>query len=144
MADNEPVEIKGLPELLGVLNKMPKDLDKGVQDASSAIAKDLVSGINQAAHTPLQRLVVGAIRVKVDKVAVVEVPSTLIKPGTAATDIFYGAEFGGGGRPTTRQFPQFKKRGYFFFPTLSARGRQYNTMWADAIDKASKSWDHKE
>lgn len=35
-------------------------------------------------------------------------------------DVFWGAEFGGGRRPSTRQFPDYRAEGRWFFPTLEA------------------------
>jgi hypothetical protein len=136
-------EIKGLPQLLRVLNKIPKDLQAEVRDASGEIAADLVSGAQNAAHTPLQLKVAGALKVKRDRVPVVRAGGKT-SDGTPVKDLFYGAEFGGGRRSTTQQFPTHRGRlGYFLYPTARARGRKYAEKWAEAVDKAFKDWDYK-
>lgn len=135
-------EIKGMRQLLRVLSKLPKDLQAEVRDASQAIADDLVNQSKNAAHTPLQQKVAGALKAKRDRVPVVKAGGKV--DGTPVKDIFYGAEFGGGKRPTTRQFPTHKGReGYFLYPTARARGREYSEKWAEAVDKAFKDWDYR-
>lgn len=137
-------EIKGLSQLLRVLNKIPKELQNEVRDASQDIASDLVAGAQAAAHTPLQHLAASGLKAKRDRVPVIRVPRTMARPGTKYTDIFYGAEFGGGARPSTQQFPTHRGRlGYFLYPTARARGRKYAEKWAEAVDKAFKDWDYK-
>jgi hypothetical protein len=126
-----------------VLNKLPKDLNNETRDASQEIAGKLVSAATQAAHTPLQQLAAKGLKAKRDRIPVVTVSGT-VRKGVKATDIFYGAEFGGQRRPTTMQFqPHIGKRGYFVYPTLRAQGSRYYDMWVDAIDKAFKDWEHR-
>lgn len=137
-------EVRGLNQLLKALNKIPKELQAEVRDASGAIAADLVAGATNAAHTPLQRLAASGLKVKRDRVPVIRVGLNKVRPGTRAADIFYGAEFGGRRRPTTQQFLEHKGRiGYFLYPTARARGRKYADLWDAAVDKAMKSWDYK-
>lgn len=138
------VEIKGMRELLKALSKIDKDLQNDVRDASVKIADDLVSGAKSRAHTRLQVLAASSLKAKRDRVPVVRVPRTQVRPGTKATDIFYGAEFGGGRRPTTQQFPEHMgRRGYFLYPTARARGKRYADLWADAVDEAFKAWNYR-
>ena len=133
-------EIKGLRQLLRVLNKLPKDLQNDVRDASQAIANDLGAGAKQAAATPQQRLAATGLKVKRDRIPTINARGT-IRPGVKAGDIFFGSEFGGGQRPTTQQFPPHRgQRGYFLYPTARARGSKYFGMWAEAVDKAFKDW----
>ena len=137
-------EIRGMNQLLKVLNKIPKELQNDVRDASQNIATDLVAGARNAAHSKVQQLAASGLKAKRDRVPVVRVPKTIARGDTRYTDIFYGAEFGGGRRPTTQQFPAHRGRqGYFLYPTARARGRKYSEMWAEAVDKAFKDWDYK-
>lgn len=138
------VEIKGINQLLRALNKIDKDLQNKVRDASGKIASDLVAGAKSAAHTRQQALAAQALKVKRDRVPVVRVGKTMLRPGLKGTDIFYGAEFGGGRRPTTQQFPEHRgRRGYFLYPTARARGKRYADLWADAVDDAFEAWNYK-
>lgn len=135
------IKIVGLNKFLRVLNKIPKDMQAGIRDASQGIANDLVSASKQAAHTPLQRMAAGGLKARRDRVPVVATSGT-VGAGVPTKDVFYGAEFGGGRRDTTRQFLPHKGRtGYFFYPTARARGEKYFDMWADAIDAAFKAWE---
>lgn len=138
-------EIKGLRELLKVLNTLPKEYQGQVRDASQEIATKLHSGATSAAHTPLQRLAAQGLKVKRDRVPVLKGGVGVTSRGTEQRSIFYGAEFGGGKRPTTRQFPMHRGRdGYFLYPTARAHGEEYAQMWIEAVDKAFEAWDHKE
>jgi len=138
------VEIKGMKQLLRACSKIDKDLQNDIRDASAEIASDLVSGAQSAASTPLQNLAASGLKVKRDRVPVVRVGRTTVRPGTRLTDIFYGAEFGGGRRPTTQQFlPHRGRQGYFLYPVARSRGRAYSDMWADAIDQAFATWDYR-
>lgn len=137
-------EIRGLNQLLKVLNQIPKDLQNEIRDASTAIATDLVTGAQAAARTPLQVMVAGGLKVKRDRIPIVRAGTGVVRPGTRMNDVFYGAEFGGQRRPTTQQFlPHRGRRGYFLYPTARAHGKRYAAMWAEAVDKAFKSWDYK-
>lgn len=137
-------EIKGMRELLRVLNKLPRDLQNDVRDASVDIANDLVSGAKNAAHTRLQNLAASGLKVKRDRVPTIRVGRNILHPGTRESDVFYGAEFGGRKRPTTMQFLEHRgKRGYFLYPTARARGKRYSDMWGDAVDKAFADWDYR-
>jgi hypothetical protein len=135
------VHVEGVTQLLRALSKIDKDLQANVRDASQAIANDLVASARGAAHTRLQALAASALTAKRDRVPVVKVGTSMVRPGTSATDIFYGAEFGGGKRPTTRQFPAHKGRqGYFLYPQARAHSSRYMSLWADAIDEAFEAW----
>lgn len=139
-------EVEGLRALLRALNKIPKDLQNEIRDASTEIATELVSGARNAAHTPLTQMVASGLKVKRDRIPVVRTGVGKVGSGGARMpDVFYGAEFGGRKRPTTQQFlPHRGQRGYFLYPTARANGKRYFTLWADAVDKAFKQWDHKE
>ena len=136
--------VLGLKKFLRVLNKLPKELNNEVRDASQAIANDLADHAKQAAHTPQAQLAASVLKAKRDRIPKVVVPRTKVRGNARATDIFYGAEFGGQRRPTTMQFPpHMGRRGYFLYPTARARGKHYFDMWSDAVDKAFKEWnDH--
>jgi hypothetical protein len=76
-------------------------------------------------------------------------------------DVFFGTEFGGGkygrGNPTTRQTvrggvvrrgrgyttqfrPHQGTKGYFFYPTVRAEGRNIVGMYADGVERVRKQW----
>jgi CRP-like cAMP-binding protein len=134
--------VEGLKRFLRVLSSLPKDLQNDTRDASQQIASDIASKAQNAAHTPLQNLAATTLKAKRDRIPVVQSTGS-VRKGVKAQDIFYGAEFGGGRRPTTRQFlPHRGTRGYFFYPTVRANSRRAYDQWADAVDKAFKQWQH--
>ena len=140
------IHVEGLRRFLRVLSKLPKELSDETRDASQEIAGKLVDAAKNAAHTPLQQLAASTLKAKRDRIPVVTARGTAQghHHPVKASDIFYGAEFGGGKRSTTRQFlPHQGKRGYFLYPTLRAQGSRYYDEWVDAIDKAFKDWEHR-
>lgn len=56
-------------------------------------------------------------------------------------DVFFGAEFGGGSRPDTRQFRAYRSKGYWFFPTVE-KDESTTLMDAaeDGLDAAGERW----
>lgn len=137
------IEVIGLKDLLRVLNKLPKEFNAQIRDAASDIATDLKDSATAAARTPLQRLAASALRVKRDRVPIVRSGTTIVRPGTRANDIFFGAEFGGRRRPTTQQFLEHRgRRGYFLYPTARAHGSHYMDLWTKAIEKAMADWNY--
>jgi len=55
------------------------------------------------------------------------------------SDIFFGAEFGGGARRTTLQFLRHRgQSGYFFWPTVRKRKNEIAKEYLEGIDKVVK------
>ncbi len=54
-------------------------------------------------------------------------------------DVFFGAEFGGGVKPTTKQFLRHRgQSGYFFWPTVRKRKNQIAKEYLEGIDRVVK------
>ena len=63
-------------------------------------------------------------------------PNKKRKQKVTRGDVFFGAEFGGGARPTTRQFMRHRYRsGYFFWPTVRKEKENIAREYLDAIQK---------
>jgi hypothetical protein len=61
-------------------------------------------------------------------------PSKNRKKPVTRGDVFFGAEFGGGARPTTRQFMRHRYRsGYFFWPAVRKEKENIAREYLDAI-----------
>jgi hypothetical protein len=59
-------------------------------------------------------------------------------------DVFFGAEFGGGARKTTRQFLRHRGRsGYFFWPTVRRMKDRIAKEYLDGIDRVVSSFGFK-
>ena len=55
------------------------------------------------------------------------------------SDIFFGAEFGGGARPTTKQFLRHRgQSGYFFWPTVRKRKNEIAKEYLQGLDRVVK------
>jgi hypothetical protein len=63
-------------------------------------------------------------------------PNRIRKRKVTRGDVFFGAEFGGGARPTTQQFLRHRGRsGYFFWPTVRNKKNEIATEYLNAIDR---------
>lgn len=129
-------EIKGYPEFMRAIADINKRLPESMREAATAIAREWVSLAQSAAGTPQQALAARELMVDQDAIgASIRNDSPL----------FFGAEFGGQGRPETMHFPPYQgKRGYFLFPTARSNAERFNDMWSTAIDEGMSAWDHKE
>ena len=59
-----------------------------------------------------------------------------VKRKVTRGDVFFGAEFGGGARPTTKQFLRHRGRsGYFFWPTVRKEKENIAKEYLAAIDR---------
>lgn len=135
------------------LRSLPKSASVKLRDASQVIAGKVAADATSAARSQggAAGLVAGSIRASRDRVPVVKMGSSARLPGDrkgarqTVGDIIWGAEFGGGARPTTRQFRPWRGSGtgagYFLFPTV--RGdrdfieQQYGDAILAAIDEAA-------
>lgn len=135
MADPE-LEMKGYPQFLKAIADIDKRFPKAMQETANNIAREWVGLAQAAAVSPQQSLAARSLSAQAD-----ELGASI----TNDSPLFYGAEFGGQGRPETMQFPPYQgKRGYFLFPTARANADRFNDQWSKAIDEGMKEWDHKE
>jgi hypothetical protein len=59
-----------------------------------------------------------------------------VKRKVTRGDVFFGAEFGGGAKPTTKQFLRHRGRsGYFFWPTVRKEKENIAKEYLAAIDR---------
>ena len=111
-------------ELYRLLGTLEKEISAEVRDASGALAADFVAGAVSRAPSRQNRAALETLSVKRDRVPAV----------TSRLAWFYGAEFGGGRRATTHQFPAHRGRtGYGFYPYLRAEGRRLADEWARTV-----------
>lgn len=128
-------EIKGLPEFERALDKIQKALPDETEKAGRDIGHDWISAAkgraggkaSEAAATLVVSDIEGGSKISASHIG------------------FFGYEFGGRARPETMMFPPYKGRtGYFLFPTARAQSGRFNDQWENAVDTATKSWNHKE
>lgn len=129
-------ELRGFPQFLDAIGDITKRFPEVMAETATNIARDWVSLAQAAAGQPQQALAARDLSAQSDGEG-----ATI----TNDSPLFFGAEFGGQGRPTTMQFPPYQgKRGYWFYPTARENADRFNQQWADAVDVAMKPWDHKE
>lgn len=139
------VGMPGLPALLRDLNAFGPEVQARVRDASGKIAEVEAERVVTAASAAGRQAVLAAQSVKVrrDRVPVIVAggrrklrSETRRKVQPTAGQVFFGAEFGGGGKPTTQQFEPHKgTEGYWFFPTLRDDEDQMLTAYAAVLDE---------
>ena len=144
------IGMPGLPDLMRAMSRIPKELQKEIRVKAQEIADTEADRIRAAASTPLERLAAETVKSRRDRVPVNvgggarRLATRDNRTGTSrprAGDIFFGAEFGGGARPTTQQFqPHRGTEGYFFFPTLREDHGEIMETWLEAVDDATKGW----
>lgn len=121
-------EVKGLKETLRALNQYGKDCNRELREAARNHAEQVVPVLvaSAAGAGPQAMLAAESIRTVSDRVPTISAagtrrvrPATRPKRKVTAGDVFFGAEFGGGARPTTQQFPpHLGTVGHWFFPAL--------------------------
>lgn len=130
------------------LRQLPTTASAKLRDASQAIADKVAqdAAARATAEGGVARLVAPTIRSKRDRVPVVMMGSSAPLPadgrsrsGSRQTigDVIWGAEFGGGVRPTTRQFPPWRGNdtgaGYFLWPAVRGDREFIEQAYGDAI-----------
>lgn len=127
------------------LRSVGKEAKKTLRDASSVIASDVaVEAASRATSLGgAAKLVAPTIRAKRGDVPSVQMGGARkLRPGARQTvgDILWGAEFGGGSKPRTRQFERWRGSGpgsgYFLFPTVRDDEDQIMERYGDALMKA--------
>lgn len=134
MADGE-VKILGMRELIKAVDEINRDFPKEMGDAASEVARTVVRGAQGNTGTAQQAFVARSLSYGSDGEA-----------GTVQADhpAFPGAEFGGGGRPSTMQFPPHRgQRGYFLYPWMRANASRLDDIWQEGIETAMKPWNYK-
>ena len=66
-------------------------------------------------------------------------PNNRRKKPVTRGDVFFGAEFGGGVKPTTKQFLRHRgQSGYFFWPTVRKRKNEIAKEYLEGLDRVVK------
>ncbi|HKY67410.1 MAG TPA: hypothetical protein VJM49_13605 [Acidimicrobiales bacterium] len=142
--------VTGLRETLRAFNTYGRDANRELRQAAGGIADTLVPALVLAAAmaSPQATLAAASVKRRSDRVPVIVAggsrrvrPST--RPGRRVTagDVFFGAEFGGGRRPSTRQFPPWVgTAGYWFWPTVRAHLPRLRREYIRTLDELAARW----
>ena len=151
IAGNNGVEVKGIYEFLRDASKADKRFDVESRVAAGKVAENLlVKARAEAGNVTRNRQaleVMKGMRVGKDRIPKVYLatksgfvsvsnPNRKRKRKVTRGDVFFGAEFGGGARPRTKQFLRHRGRSaYFFWPTVRKEKENIAREYLDAIQK---------
>ena len=158
--NDAPVQILGITEYLRASSKTYPEFNKYARIASKQVAELLVVAAKfEAASVSRNRQameVMKGMRARSDRVPTIKLDENSlfqsksrkfgssyniksrrrVKRQVTRGDVFFGAEFGGGARPNTRQFLRHRGRsGYFFWPTVRKHKADIADAYLGAIQK---------
>jgi hypothetical protein len=139
-------KIEGLDGTLRAFNQYGRDANRELRQAAGVeadrmVAELVITGQGASAQAALTA---GSVKRRSDRVPVIVAGGTRrLRRRSSATagDVFFGAEFGGGRRPTTRQFPPWVgRRGYWFWPTIRRHLPDLRRRYIAALDDLAQKW----
>lgn len=141
--------------LNAALRKLPKEATAKLRDASAEIAGKVASDAAAKARSVggVAKYVAPSIRVRRDRIPMVQMGNSSRLPtagdgwsrsrtGSRQTvgDVIWGAEFGGGLTPNTRQFMPWRGSshgaGYFLWPTVRDNRLEIAATYSEALLEA--------
>lgn len=138
------VQVTGMRETLAALRALGKEADAAIRERSFELATTLKGSIERAARSarsPQARLVVTTLKVKRDRLPVLEVGGTkrLGRNKAPAYKLLFGAELG------SNKHKQFHQRhtgrtGTWFFPTVERDQAEIVAEWEQAADDVITSF----
>lgn len=146
MADAIEIDRQAWREIVRRLNRLPQTAKQEIREAARAIAEDEAARIRSAGGSDDKQsdAVASFVRARSDRMPAIVAGGRKkagVSGGATVSELFFGAEFGGARRPTTRQFRPWRGRqGYWFWPTLRAdRGRMME-RWLGALSAIEREW----
>jgi len=148
------VIVKDLFETLRKFSKASSEFNKEMRKVAYTIARDLEGKVKIEAASVSRASqaiqVAKGLRASNDRIPTIKLrgnesfvsksrPNRKRKTKVTRADVFFGAEFGGGARPTTRQFLRHRgQSGYFFWPTVRKRKNEIAKEYLDGMDRVVK------
>ena len=145
------VVVKDLFETLRKFSKASPQFNKEMKKVAYTIARDLEAKVRIEAGTVSRASqaiqVAKGLRASNDRIPTIKLrgkesfvsksrPNSKRKTKVTRSDVFFGAEFGGGARPSTRQFLRHRgQSGYFFWPTVRKRKNEIAKEYLEGIDR---------
>ena len=141
------IQVEGLRELLRALSRLPKTAQAEIREAAQAIADDEAKRITSAGRSSDSQsaAAAGFVKARRDRVPTLSVGGNRkagVSGGATVGPLFFGAEFGGQKRPTTRQFRPHKGRtGYWLWPVLREDQERMLKRWQAAVEAIAREWE---
>jgi hypothetical protein len=148
---NDPVQIIGIAAFLRDAAKADERFNTEMRKAAQQVAENLNEKAKAEAATVTRSRqateVMKGMRARRDRIPTIKLseksafvsksnPNRKRKRKVTRGDVFFGAEFGGGARPTTKQFLRHRYRsGYFFWPTVRKEKENIAREYLDAIQE---------
>ncbi|NBW16754.1 MAG: hypothetical protein EBR82_53130 [Caulobacteraceae bacterium] len=148
------VEVKDLFETLRKFQKASKEFNGEMRKVAYQIARGIEGQVRIEAASVSRASqaiqVAKGLRATNDRIPTIKLrgnesfvsksrPNSKRKTKVTRADVFFGAEFGGGTRPTTRQFLRHRgQSGYFFWPTVRKRKNEIAKEYLEGIDRVVK------
>ena len=132
------IHVEGLNETLRAFRQYGPEAANELRTEAKNIAATVAAKQQAAGRSSSRQSAMAAptVRARRDRVPVI-VAGGRSKAGM----VFFGAEFGGQRRPTTRQFRPYKGHtGYWFYPTLRASMPAILDAYSRALDRAARRW----
>lgn len=126
-------------DVLARLDSVPSRIDRAARKAAEKLAEQEAPRIRAraAGASRLARRVAQAVRVRKTGIAV-DGNVTLAGKTVPAGDVFYGANWGGGGRPTTRQFDPYRAGDYWFTSQIRDDAERITRTWDQVVDDVAR------
>jgi hypothetical protein len=140
-----------IPGLNKALRSLPKEVSAKMRDAAQGIAGKVAGKAAGAAQSEggVAALVAPTIKARRDRIPVVRMGSNARLPSDSRNrigdrqtigDVIWGAEYGGGSKPTTRQFEPWRGSGtgagYFLWPTVRGMNTEIDDTYSKALLEA--------
>ena len=148
------VVVKDLFETLRKFSKASPQFNKEMKKVAYTIARDLEAKVRIEAGTVSRASqaiqVAKGLRASNDRIPTIKLrgkesfvsksrPNSKRKTKVTRSDVFFGAEFGGGATSKTKQFLRHRgQSGYFFWPTVRKRKNAIAKEYLDGMDRVVK------
>ena len=157
---NQPIEILGIAEFLRDAAKQDANFNYEMRKAAEQVAQNLVNKAKAEAGTVTRSRqaveVMKGMKASRDRIPTIFLQEKSlfqsksskfttsyniktkrrVKRKVTRGDVFFGAEFGGGATPTTKQFLRHRGRsGYFFWQTVRKEKENIANEYLAAIDR---------
>jgi len=159
-AGNQPIEILGIAEFLRDASRADANFNNEMRKAAEKVAQNLLDKAKvEAGSVTRSRQAVEVMKgmsASRDRIPTIKLKENSpfqsksnkftssyniktkrrVKRKVTRGDVFFGAEFGGGATPRTKQFLRHRGRsGYFFWPTVRKEKENIANEYLAAIDR---------
>ena len=157
---NQPIEILGIAEFLRDASRADANFNNEMRKAAEKVAQNLLDKAKAEAGTVTRSRqaveVMKGMSASRDRIPTIKLKENSpfqsksnkftssyniktkrrVKRKVTRGDVFFGAEFGGGATPRTKQFLRHRGRsGYFFWPTVRKEKENIANEYLEAIDR---------